>query len=95
MEKLISNFNISSNVTKGNTRQLVICPKCNQRNFIKNKNKLTYQKIKSVVCSKCRYIINIGEIYNFTTGSKLHKMNKNHNQDTLDDYIWNDKYDNI
>lgn len=95
LEKLISKFNISSEVSKGNSKQLVICPKCNQRNFVNNRNKLTFQKIKTIICSKCKKPIRIGEIYNFRTGTKLNDLNNHYNQDTLDNHIWNDNYDDI
>lgn len=95
LKKYISEFDISSKVPKGNSKQLIICPKCNQKNFINNQNKLTYSKIKTIICTKCKKPIQIGDIFNFKTGTKLNNINKNHNQKILDDYIWNDNYDNI
>lgn len=95
LEKLISKFNISSKVAKGNTRQLVICSKCKHKNIVSNRNKLVYSKITSILCSKCKNPIRIGDIFNFRTGTKLNDINDHHNQDTLDNYIWNDNYDKI
>ena len=71
MEKFISKFNISSQVTKGTTKQRVICPKCNQQNIISTKNKFMLSKINTVNCIKCHQSIVIGDIFNLKTGSKL------------------------
>lgn len=91
LEKAISKIDISSDVIKGNSKQLIICPKCGQRNFATNRNNLTYSKIKTVICTKCRTCIQIGDIFNFDTGTKLNKRNNIHNPDVLDNYIWDSK----
>lgn len=95
MEKQITKFNISSNITKGNAKYLCICPNCQRKIIIDNKYKLTYQKIKTIICSKCHYVIKIGDIFNFKTGTKLNNRNKYYNQNELDNHIWNDNYDKI
>ena len=82
-------------MAKGKSKQLVICPKCNQKNFVSNQYKLTYSKIKTLTCTKCKESIQIGDIFNFTTGTKLNKRNEIYNQEVLDKYIWNDDYDNL
>lgn len=95
MEKFISKFNISSQVTKGTTKQCIICPKCNRQNVISTKNKFMLSKINTVNCIKCHQSIVIGDIFNFKTGNKLNNRLKNHNQDTFDNYIWNYNYDKL
>ena len=91
----MSAFNISSKVAKGTTNQMVICSNCNHKNIINTQNKFMHSKKKSVICGNCKQSLFIGDIFNFKTGSKLHKINTRYNQETLDKYIWNDKYDNI
>jgi hypothetical protein len=95
LRKQISDFNISSDVTKGTSKQLVICPECNHYNVVINNHKLTYQKIKTIICSKCNRAIKIGDIFNFTSGSKLNNRNIKYDVNYLDTYIWDNDYDKI
>lgn len=95
MEKLISNFDISSKIAKGNQKQLVVCPNCKEKNIVNTSVKFTYMKINTICCTKCKHTIRIGDIFNFKTGTKLNNMNTRYNQKILDDYIWNNDYDNI
>lgn len=88
MEKNITNIDILSNINNGISITQLICPNCKTKNRIINKHKLNYTKIKSIKCSKCKTTINIGDIYNFRTGTKLNDINKSHNQELLDEYIW-------
>ena len=93
--KIINNFNVSSNATKGTYKQCIICPNCNNKIFIENKSKLTYSKIKTIFCSSCNYAIKLGNIFNFTTGNRLNNRLEDHDQQTYDNYIWESNYDKI
>ena len=39
--------------------------------------------------------IQIGDIFNFETGTKLNKLLVGHDQVKYDEYIWNNDYDKI
>ena len=91
----MSKFNISPDVTKGECKQLIVCSNCNHYNSINTIYKLTYQKIKTVVCPNCGNVIKLGDIFNFTTGTKLNDRNEHNDLDVLDAHIWNSDYDKI
>lgn len=95
MEKYISSFNISKNVPKGTTNQQITCSVCGNTLTISNKHKFTLAKINDITCNKCKAIIRIGDVFNFSTGAKLNSRLENYNQKLIDNYIWNDKYDKI
>lgn len=95
MEKQISKINISKDVLNGVSKQHVICPKCKKTFFTNIINKHRKQKIITVKCSKCKYNISIGDIYNFDTGNKLNKRLEKYNQETYDKKEWNNDYDII
>ena len=95
MEKAISNFNISETISKGVQLQMLICPSCKHKNIITSRTKLTFTKIQTTNCNNCGKSIKTGDIFNFKTGTKLNNLNVHHNQQLLDNYIWNTEYDKI
>lgn len=95
LKKYISEFDISTKISNGNSKQMIICPNCKEKNVVMMRNKLTFSKIKTINCINCKRSIYLGNIFNFKTGSKLNNINTHHNQQTLDDYIWRNNYDKI
>lgn len=95
LEKQISKFDISRDIARGKTKQLIICPKCNYKNIITCIHKFRYIKKKAINCIKCNQSILVGDIFNFKTGTHLNNRNEVHNQQTLDDFIWDKNYDKL
>lgn len=95
MEKIMSNFNVDNNLSKGNGVKTIVCPYCKQNNKIKTINKLRMSKLHTIICKKCKRAIMIGDIYNFRNGKKLNDLLINHNQELYDKKEWNNNYDKI
>lgn len=89
MEKIISSFNLKTNVKKGKARYKAICPKCEYENEIVSQNKLNRSKIGLYKCANCGYLFEDGDIYNFKDFSLLgNRLDSRFDQEVYIKHDW-------
>ena len=89
MKSIMNTFKVNKDVTSGNCIYNITCPNCNKENTISIYNKLNKQKIRVVKCYNCKQYIEVGEIFNFESGSRLHqRLDNRFNSDNYDKFNW-------
>ena len=92
----MSIFNIESNTSKGIMKHKIQCEHCNHTIIFTMLRKHFENKITVVTCSKCNYINQIGNIFNFDSGPYGNKQIADYlTQEVVDNYIWDMNYDKI
>ena len=85
-----NSLNISSLVQYGNERYRSKCPICNSYNDINNIKRFFTSKIQIIKCSNCNQKYQVGDIYNFETGTKLNnRIGNSYTQNNVDKLNWN------